>query len=51
MIDIICLGLLDLQGARSENCKMKNLCLIEVRTHDPWIPKLRNEEYNDKGTL
>ena len=35
MVDFICMGLLDLQGAKNENYKMKILSHSGSRTNDP----------------
>ena len=41
MVDLICEGLLELQGALSGNYEMeKNPVHSATRTHDPWIAKL-----------
>ena len=38
--DFICMGLLGLQGAKTENYKMKNFAQSGTRTHDPWFSSL-----------
>ena len=35
MVDFICMGKLGLQGAKTENYKMKNIAHSGTRTHDP----------------
>ena len=34
MVDFICMGLLDLKGARTENYKMQNSCQSGIRTRN-----------------
>ena len=40
MVDFIGMGYLGLQGAKTENYKMKNTSQRRNRTHDPWITSL-----------
>ena len=40
IVDFICMGLLEMQGGKTENYKMKNLANSGTRTHYPYITKL-----------